>query len=144
MLWPFAACERRCVTPFSVLLFHPMKWQSEEHVEIREAREWARHFGELEEQMDQLLADLFKILCIELQGFRMQGSAGLIDRLILTDRTLEIRQIEPAKRFFELANFPGPGPVVNQSPRLVSGFVAFLFVSVRLCSRFSAFFFSGI
>ena len=31
-LWPLAACKRRFVTPFSVLLFHPMKWQSEEHV----------------------------------------------------------------------------------------------------------------
>src|SRR4051794_12813886 len=27
-LWPFAACVRRIVTPFSVLLFHPLKWQS--------------------------------------------------------------------------------------------------------------------
>ena len=24
-LWPFAACQRRLVTPFSVLLFHPMR-----------------------------------------------------------------------------------------------------------------------
>ena len=37
MLWPFAACERRLVTPYSVLLFHPMKWQSEEHVGLAEA-----------------------------------------------------------------------------------------------------------
>jgi ATP-dependent protease ClpP protease subunit len=57
-LWPFAACCRRIVTPFSVLLFHPMKWQSEEHVGLLEAAEWARHFGRLEEDMDQLLADL--------------------------------------------------------------------------------------
>ena len=39
-LWPLAACQRRLVTPFSVLLFHPMKWQSEEHIGIREAAEW--------------------------------------------------------------------------------------------------------
>ncbi|HVW38748.1 MAG TPA: hypothetical protein VHB99_15645, partial [Pirellulales bacterium] len=31
-LWPFAACTRRLVTPNSVLLFHPMNWQSEENV----------------------------------------------------------------------------------------------------------------
>ena len=31
-LWPFAACERRFVTAYSILLFHPMKWQSEENV----------------------------------------------------------------------------------------------------------------
>jgi ATP-dependent Clp protease protease subunit len=58
-LWPFAACTRRLVTPFSVLLFHPMKWQSEEHVGLAEAAEWARHFGQLESEMDQLLCELF-------------------------------------------------------------------------------------
>jgi len=58
-LWPFAACRRRLVTPFSVLLFHPMKWQSEENVDLGEAAEWARHFGQLETEMDRLLARLF-------------------------------------------------------------------------------------
>jgi ATP-dependent protease ClpP protease subunit len=60
-LWPFAACRRRLVTPFSVFLFHPMKWQSEEHVGLAEAAEWARHFGQLERDMDRLLADLFGV-----------------------------------------------------------------------------------
>jgi ATP-dependent Clp protease protease subunit len=60
-LWPFAACRRRIVTPFSVLLFHPMKWQSEEHVGLEEAAEWARHFGTLEQSMDCLLAKMFGI-----------------------------------------------------------------------------------
>jgi ATP-dependent protease ClpP protease subunit len=60
-LWPFAACQRRLVTPYSVLLFHPMKWQSEEHVGLSEAAEWARHFGQLESDMDHLLADLFGV-----------------------------------------------------------------------------------
>ncbi len=58
-LWPFAACVRRLVTPYSVLLFHPMKWQSEEHIGITEAAEWSRHFGSLERDMDRLLIDLF-------------------------------------------------------------------------------------
>jgi len=58
-LWPFAACSRRLVTPLSVLLFHPMKWQSEENVGLGEAAEWARHFAQLETDMDRLLADLF-------------------------------------------------------------------------------------
>jgi ATP-dependent protease ClpP protease subunit len=57
-LWPFAACVRRMVSPYSVLLFHPMKWQSEENVGLAEAAEWARHFGHLETEMDQLLAAL--------------------------------------------------------------------------------------
>jgi len=60
-LWPFAACTRRIVTPFSVLLFHPMRWQSEEHVQLPEATEWARHFGQLETDMDDLLADMLEI-----------------------------------------------------------------------------------
>ncbi len=60
-LWPFAACVRRIVTPYSVLLFHPMKWQSEEHVGLQEAAEWARHFGSLERDMDQLLADMLAV-----------------------------------------------------------------------------------
>ena len=57
-LWPFAVCCRRIVTRYSVFLFHPMKWQSEEHVQLAEATEWARHFGSLEQDMDQLLARL--------------------------------------------------------------------------------------
>jgi ATP-dependent protease ClpP protease subunit len=60
-LWPFAACRRRIVTPFSVMLFHPMRWQSEENVGLAEAAEWARHFGQLEQDMDVLLAQLFNV-----------------------------------------------------------------------------------
>jgi ATP-dependent Clp protease protease subunit len=72
-LWPFAACKRRFVTPFSVLLFHPMKWQSEEHVGLAEAAEWARHFGTLEKDMDQLLADLFGINMSEMNKWINPG-----------------------------------------------------------------------
>ena len=60
-LWPFAACDRRLVTSYSVCLFHHMKWQSEENVGLREAAEWARHFGVLEQDMDALLARLFGV-----------------------------------------------------------------------------------
>lgn len=55
-LWPLAACHHRMVTPYSVFLFHPMRWQSEESVQLTEATEWARHFGDLEREMDDLLA----------------------------------------------------------------------------------------
>lgn len=58
-IWPWAVCHRRLVMPLSVLLFHPMKWQSEEHVGLAEAAEWARHFAYLERQMDELLANVF-------------------------------------------------------------------------------------
>ncbi len=60
-LWPFAACRRRIVTPFSYFLFHPMRWQSEENVQMPEAAEWARHFGRLEDGMNQLLADFLAV-----------------------------------------------------------------------------------
>jgi len=72
-LWPFAACVRRLVTPFSVLLFHPMKWQSEEHVRLAEAAEWARHFGQLENDMDRTLADLFGMSTDEMQKWINPG-----------------------------------------------------------------------
>jgi len=72
-LWPFAACQRRFVTPFSALLFHPMRWQSEENVQLAEAAEWARHFAHLESQMDQLLADLFNIPLEKLVAWMKPG-----------------------------------------------------------------------
>ncbi|MBB01994.1 MAG: hypothetical protein CMJ47_05050 [Planctomyces sp.] len=58
-LLPFAACRRRYVTPFSTLLFHAMKWESEENVRLHEAAEWARHFQAIEKHFDGLLAQLF-------------------------------------------------------------------------------------
>lgn len=58
-LWPFAACQKRFVTEYSFCLFHPMKWQSEESVQLIEAAEWTRHFSLLETKMDELLARFF-------------------------------------------------------------------------------------
>jgi ATP-dependent protease ClpP protease subunit len=72
-LWPFAACARRIVTPFSVFLFHPMKWQSEEHVGLHEAAEWARHFGQLESDMDTLLATTLGMDPQEMQKWMRPG-----------------------------------------------------------------------
>lgn len=93
-LWPFAACRRRFVTPYSVLLFHPMKWQSEEHVGLAEAAEWSRHFGELETEMDNLLSLLFGIPMSDLEGWIRPGryvtgrefaAAGLAELIELKD-----------------------------------------------------------
>lgn len=58
-LFPFAACPERYVLPYSTLLFHPIRWHSEENVRVEEATEWARHFQELEPTLDGLLARLF-------------------------------------------------------------------------------------
>lgn len=99
-LWPFAACRRRLVTPFSVLLFHPMKWQSEEHVGLAEAAEWARHFGSLESDMDRLLSALFGVEPHQLDPWIRPGryisgkelaDAGLAELIDLNDVVLRHR-----------------------------------------------------
>lgn len=83
-LWPFATCRRRLVTPYSVFLFHPMKWQSEEHIGIKEAAEWSRHFAELEREMDVLLCQLFG------------RSADLINEWIRTHRYVTGKEMADA------------------------------------------------
>ena len=55
---PFAACTERYVTRHSTLLFHPVRWQSEEDVRLEEATEWARHFKLMEDDLDRLLSRL--------------------------------------------------------------------------------------
>jgi len=72
-LWPFAACQQRIVTPFSCFLFHPMKWQSEENVQLPEAAEWARHFGRLEDGMNELLAEFLSVQSEALQRWMYPG-----------------------------------------------------------------------
>jgi ATP-dependent protease ClpP protease subunit len=98
-LWPFAACERRLVTPYSVFLFHPMKWQSEEHIGMREAAEWSRHFADLEREMDVLLAKLFG------------RQADLINGWIATHRYVTGREMAEAglAQLISLDPLPGNG-----------------------------------
>ena len=55
---PLAACDRRLVTRHATLLFHPVRWHSEEDVKREEAVEWARHFDVMERDVDDLLAKL--------------------------------------------------------------------------------------
>ncbi len=55
----FASCQRRFVTPFSTLLFHRMRWQSEKRVSSQEAGHWARHFEDMEKEIDDLQVRLF-------------------------------------------------------------------------------------
>ena len=72
-LLPFAACQQRLVTPHSTLLFHPMRWQSEEDVRLEEATEWARHFKEMESRLDALLADLMNVPLETLRDWTRPG-----------------------------------------------------------------------
>src|SRR5262245_59611202 len=55
----FAACRRRLVTPYSTLLFHRMRWQSEKRVGSEEAYLWAKHFEDMEKELDELQVQLF-------------------------------------------------------------------------------------
>src|SRR6188768_4178005 len=72
-IWPLAACRRRIVTAHSVLLFHPLKWESGEHVDIDEAAEWARHFAYLEQDMDGVLARLLGMTPDKLAAWMKPG-----------------------------------------------------------------------
>jgi ATP-dependent Clp protease, protease subunit len=72
-IWPLAACRRRIVTAHSVLLFHGLKWESGEHVDIDEAAEWARHFAHLEKDMDGMLAGLLGVSAEQLAVWMKPG-----------------------------------------------------------------------
>jgi ATP-dependent Clp protease protease subunit len=72
-LIPFAACRQRIVTPQSTLLFHPVRWQSDEEMQLEEAAEWARHFQVLERSMDDLLAKLFEVPVEQITGWTRPG-----------------------------------------------------------------------
>ena len=72
-LIPFAACTQRVVTPHATLLFHPVRWQSDDEMQLEEAAEWARHFQILERSMDELLSRLFEITVERIAGWTRPG-----------------------------------------------------------------------
>jgi ATP-dependent protease ClpP protease subunit len=109
-LWPFAACERRMVTPCSVLLFHPMRWQSEENVGLAEAAEWARHFGQLEKDMDALLAEL-------LGTTREQMDKWINPGRYVGGAELAAAGLAEMITFEAMANFELLAPSTNGKPR---------------------------
>lgn len=108
MLWPFAACRRRLVTPFSVLLFHPMKWQSEEHVGLAEAAEWARHFAHLEKEMDVLLAELFQAP-VELMNEWISPGRYVTGREMAAAGLAELIDLKPLPTFAQNGRAPKGG-----------------------------------
>jgi ATP-dependent Clp protease protease subunit len=88
----FAACQKRLVTPHSILLFHKMRWQSEKRVGAQEAALWARHFDELEKDIDTLQVRLFGSAESEVRRWTAEGqyitgpqvvAAGLAEMLEL-------------------------------------------------------------
>lgn len=54
-----AACRKRLTAPYATFFFHPMKWESGEGVDAREAASWGQYFARLEEEFDRLQKRLF-------------------------------------------------------------------------------------
>jgi ATP-dependent protease ClpP protease subunit len=69
----FAACEHRQVTRYSTLMFHRMRWQSEKRIIAEEAHLWAKHFDDLETELDLLQARLFGVAYEQVRAWT-QGS----------------------------------------------------------------------
>jgi ATP-dependent Clp protease protease subunit len=91
-LMVFAACRRRFVTPYSTLLFHRMRSESEKRIASHEALNWAKHFGDFEKNMDELQIHLFGSSQDQLRKWTVAGQfvtgpqmveAGLADMLEL-------------------------------------------------------------
>lgn len=72
-LLPFAACCERYVLPCSTLYFHPVRWSSEEDIQLEQAAEWTRHFGVMEDEMDILLSKLLQRPFEEVRGWTRPG-----------------------------------------------------------------------
>ncbi len=70
----FAGCRRRLVTPHSVFLFHRMRWQSDKRIAAEEAHRWARHFQEMERDVDALQARLFGTAEEKIRAWTEAGS----------------------------------------------------------------------
>jgi ATP-dependent Clp protease, protease subunit len=68
----FAGCTHRLVTRYSAFLFHRMHWESEKRVTSSEAVSWARHFEQLERELDDLLVRLFGRAEVEVRGWTNQ------------------------------------------------------------------------
>jgi ATP-dependent protease ClpP protease subunit len=72
-LFPFAACPERYVLPYSTLLFHPIRWQSDESVRVEEAAEWSRHFQQMEPALDELLSRMLPLSPEKLHAWTRPG-----------------------------------------------------------------------
>ena len=92
-LMPLGACRTRFVAPQATLLFHPIRWQSDEDMQLDQAAEWARHFQQMELSLDQLIADLYGLSLAQLHEWTRPGrfltgrefaAAGLAHLLDLT------------------------------------------------------------
>jgi ATP-dependent protease ClpP protease subunit len=90
----FAACKKRLVNPCSTFLFHRMRWQSEKRVASEEAQYWARHFDQLEKDLDAMQQKLFGVAAEKVRAWTRDGqyltgreiaAAGLAELLEITE-----------------------------------------------------------
>jgi ATP-dependent protease ClpP protease subunit len=89
-----AACRQRIAMPYSVFQFHPVRWESGENVEKIEANEWARHFAWLEQQCDEILAQLLGIDLAQIETWS-RGSRYLTGRELAEAGLVQI--VDPTK-----------------------------------------------
>jgi len=121
-IWPFAACCYRKVTPFSVMLFHRMKWQSEEQVGLGEASEWARHFAQLEQEMDSLLTRFFGTASQQVEQW-IRESRYITGRELVEAGLADLVELSPVRPMREGNNDVSPA-AQQESDQLKTAHVA--------------------
>ena len=121
-IWPFAACCYRKVTPFSVMLFHRMKWQSEEQVGLGEASEWARHFAQLEQEMDSLLTRFFGTASQQVEQW-IRESRYITGRELVEAGLADLLELSPVRPLRGESNNSSPG-AQQESDKLKTAHVA--------------------
>ncbi|MCP3690942.1 MAG: hypothetical protein GY917_01995 [Planctomycetaceae bacterium] len=121
-IWPFAACCYRKVTPFSVMLFHRMKWQSEEQVGLGEASEWARHFAQLEQEMDSLLTRFFGTASQQVEQW-IRESRYITGRELVEAGLADLLELSPVRPLRGESNDGSPG-AQQESDKLKTAHVA--------------------
>ncbi len=121
-IWPFAACCYRKVTPFSVMLFHRMKWQSEEQVGLGEASEWARHFAQLEQEMDSLLTRFFGTASQQVEQW-IRESRYITGRELVEAGLADLLELSPVRPLQGESNDGSPG-AQQESDKLKTAHVA--------------------
>ena len=121
-IWPFAACCYRKVTPFSVMLFHRMKWQSEEQVGLGEASEWARHFAQLEQEMDSLLTRFFGTASQQVEQW-IRESRYITGRELVEAGLADLVELSPVRPMREESNDVSPA-AQQESDKLKTAHVA--------------------
>lgn len=88
----FAACQHRFTGPLCTFLFHRIRWQSDKRVLSDEARQWVKHFEQMETDLDKFQHELFGTAQQATHEWNLQGryvtgreivAAGLAEMLTI-------------------------------------------------------------